>query len=235
MHDFTWVGWISDHINHDNFHIFTASFVTLILIGAGLLYKKSLKSIDAEVIPDGKFSLKNVFQVLVEKLLNIMEDIVGKEDAPKYFPLIGGIFIYVFLNNLLGVIPGFLPATEVISTNWAIGITVFLYYNYVGIKKNGLVNYFKHFMGPVWWLAWLMLPIELISHAVRPISLGIRLYGNMVGDHTVISIFLEQTPYVVPVIFLVVGIFVSFIQAFVFSLLSTVYIGLASAHDDEEH
>lgn len=232
MHQFTWIGWISDSINHHNSHIFTAIFVTLLLIGLGLLYKRSLKSVEEELVPSSKFSFKNVFQVIVEKLYGLVEDIIGK-DAKKYFPLIGGVFIYVFVNNILGVIPGFLPATENIGTNWAVGITVFLYYNYQGIKSHGVVHYFKHFLGPVWWLAWLMLPIELISHAVRPISLGIRLYGNILGDHTVIAIFSELTPYVVPVIFLALGIFVSFIQAFVFSLLSTVYISLATAHDEE--
>jgi F-type H+-transporting ATPase subunit a len=144
-----------------------------------------------------------------------------------YFPLLAAIFIYVFLSNLLGVIPGFLPPTSNINTNLAIGLTVFIYYNAMGIKRTGFKNYLNHFLGPTLWLAPLMFVIELIGHSVRPVSLSLRLFGNINGDHLVLSTFAGLTPLVVPVVFSLFGIFVAFIQAFVFTLLSTIYVGLA--------
>ena len=232
MHEFSWFGWISDKVTHHNIHIFTAGLVAVLLILFSLVYRRSLKSVEEELVPTGKVSLKNIFQVTVENILGLMEGVIGP-DAKLYFPLIGSLFIYIFINNLMGVIPGFLPATENVNTNFAMSITVFLYYNYVGIKKQGIKNYLKHFMGPLWMLAPLMFLIELVSHIVRPVSLAVRLFGNITGDHVVLGIFSDLVPLIVPVIFFALGIFVSFIQAFVFSLLSTVYIGLAVAH--EEH
>ncbi len=232
MHDFNWFGWMSSNVNHENIHIYTASFVAIILMVLSVLYKASLKSIDAEVIPSASLNIKNVFQSAVEGVLGLMEGII-EHNAKDYFPLIGAVFIYVFVNNLMGIIPGMLPATENINTNLACSLTIFVYYNYVGIKKQGLVNYLKHFMGPIIFLAPLMLAIETISHLVRPVALAIRLFGNINGDHVVLGIFSDLVPLGIPVIFLGLGLFVAFIQAFVFALLSTVYIGLSVAH--EEH
>lgn len=232
MHEFTWIGLFSDSITHRNIHVYTAAFVVVILGVLAIIYRLSLGSAEEELVPSPGFSLKNIFQITVEGILSLMEGVIGK-DAKDYFPLIGTCFIYIFINNILGIIPGFVPATENVNTNLAMALTVFVYYNYMGIKKQGVKNYIKHFMGPIWWLAPLMLVIELISHLVRPISLSIRLFGNITGDHVVLGIFSGLVPLVIPVIFLALGIFVSFIQAFVFSLLSTVYLGLAVAH--EEH
>jgi len=232
MHDFNWFGWMSEHVNHGNIHVYTASFVALMLIIASFAYKFSLKSIDEEVVPTPGTSFKNIFQYAVESILGLMEGIIG-HDAKKYFPLIGALFIYVFINNLMGIIPGMLPATENINTNLAVSITVFFYYNLVGIKEQGIVNYLKHFMGPIIFLAPLMLIIETISHLVRPVALAIRLFGNINGDHVVLGIFSDLVPLGIPVIFLGLGLFVAFVQAFVFALLSSVYIGLSVAH--EEH
>jgi len=228
MHEFTWFGWISDEITHYNIHICTALMVAGILVVFSLLYKRSLGSFDEEIVPTGKISLKNLMQVAVENLLSLVEGIIGK-DAKLYFPLIATLFIYIFINNLFGVIPGFLPATENVNTNFAMSITVFIYYNYVGIKSQGIKKYLKHFMGPIWMLAPLMFLIELVSHVVRPVSLSIRLFGNITGDHVVLGIFSDLVPLVVPVVFIALGIFISFIQAFVFTLLTSVYIALAVA------
>ncbi|HCU24920.1 MAG TPA: ATP synthase F0 subunit A [Deltaproteobacteria bacterium] len=147
--------------------------------------------------------------------------------------MIGALFIYIFISNLLGVLPGFLPPTDNISTTLACGLVVFFYFNYIGIKENGFFNYFKHFAGPVIFLAPLMFLIEIIGVVVRPVSLALRLQGNITGDHLVLGIFSDLVPIGVPVLFLALGIFVSFIQAFVFSLLSTIYVGLSLPH--EEH
>ena len=231
-HEFTWLEWLFEGVTPKNIHVYSALIVAFFLIGAALLYKRSLKSAEAELVPSPRLSLKNLFQVTVENVLSLMEGIIGP-DARRYFPLMGGLFIYIFVNNMLGSIPGFSSATTNVNTNLACALTVFVYYNYLGIRKQGEVNYFKHFMGPVWWIAPLLLAIELISHIVRPVTLSIRLFANLTGDHIVLGIFSDLVPLILPIVFMAFGIFISFIQAFVFVLLSSVYIGLAVAH--EEH
>lgn len=191
------------------------------------------------LIPEANLKPRNFFELYVEGILNMCRGVLG-DKAEAFFPLIGGIFLYVFVSNMLGVFPGFLPPTDQLNTNLPISITVFLVYNIAGIREQGAANYIKHFLGPVLLLGPLMLLIEMVSHIVRPISLAVRLYGNIFGDHLVLEIFLNELPntlgvvlgYGIPVIFLGLGCFVSFIQAFVFSLLSVMYIGLATAHDD---
>jgi F-type H+-transporting ATPase subunit a len=134
----------------------------------------------------------------------------------------------------VGVLPGVVPATENFNTTLALGIFSFLVYNFMGIKDAGM-GYLKHFFGPIIWLAPIMFVIELISHFVRPLSLGLRLSKVMLGDHTVVGIFMDLVPIGVPVPFFLLGLFVGFVQAFVFTLLSMVYIALATAHDEEHH
>ncbi len=231
MHHFTWAQLFFEEVNHHNVHMMYSTFIFIVLCLISLFTFFKLRKAEARLVPESKGSLANIMEVAVEKLLGLMEDIVGK-DAPKYFPLIGTLFIFIFLNNLLSVVPGFLPPTDNINTTLACGLTTFLYYNYVGFKENG-VGYLKHFMGPIIWLGPLMLVIEVIGHLVRPVSLGLRLFGNITGDHLVLGIFSDLVPLVVPVVFLGLGTFVSFIQAFVFSLLSLIYVGLAVEH--EEH
>lgn len=236
MHDFTWFGLISGgKINHHNVHVYSAGLVTLLLIVATLLIHRKLKRVEERLVPEPRTTLTNIFEVVVENILGLIESIVGPE-APKYLPLIGSLFIYIFVCNILSLIPGFVPPTDNINTNVACALTVFVYYNVMGIRTHGLVGYAKHFMGPIIWLGPLMLVIELIGHCVRPVSLSLRLFGNITGDHLVLGIFSNLVPIGIPVLFLALGLFVSFIQAFVFSLLSTIYIGLATAHEHEgEH
>jgi F-type H+-transporting ATPase subunit a len=167
---------------------------------------------------------------LAEKLYGLTESVIGHHDAPLYFPVIGSLFVFIFTCNLIGLIPGLLPPTDNMNTTLALGIFVFLYYNYVGLRANG-IGYLKHFLGPMLWLAPLMLIIELASHIFRPLSLALRLRGNIMGDHVVLSVFSGLVPYLLPVIFYGIGVFVAFIQAFVFVLMTMVYISLSTAHD----
>lgn len=232
MHDFTWLGYLSGgKIDHHNTHMYTAGLIVLFLIVITLLIHRKLKKVEERLVPESKSTFVNIFEVAVEGILGLMEGILGK-DAPKYFPLIGTIFVYIFLSNAIGLIPGFLPPTDNINTNLAISLTVFVYYNVMGVWSHGLKNYLKHFMGPIWWLAILIFPIELIGHIVRPVSLSLRLFGNITGDHLVLGIFSGLVPLFVPILFMALGLFVSFIQAFVFSLLSMIYINLATAHEE---
>jgi len=187
---------------------------------------------DSSLIPSSKFSLSNLFEFLtLDFLLKLLTDIFGTEEkAKKYLPLLGGSFFFIFFSNLLGVFPGFYPATQNLNSTLACATVIFVTYNYMGFKEHG-VGYLKHFMGPVIYLAPLMIIIEVISHLVRPASLSLRLFWNMTGDHLVLQIFSNLTPYVVPAIFIGLGVFVSFLQAFIFTILSSIYISLSTSHD----
>jgi F-type H+-transporting ATPase subunit a len=234
-HGFNWLSLIfsGDVIHHYGHVIMTVAVMVLILIGAVFAraqLAKAMKRDDQGLIPDSKLTFRNFFDILAEKLYGLAEGVMGKHNTELYFPIIGTLFIYIFTSNLIGMIPGFLPPTDNLNTTFALGAFVFLYYNYVGIRTSG-VAYFKHFLGPVLWLAPLILVVELASHVFRPISLGLRLRGNIMGDHVVLGIFNDLTPYVVPVIFYGIGLFVSLIQAFVFCLMTMVYISLSATHD----
>ncbi len=214
-------------IDETNVHVATALLVAILIALASLFVWARMKHTDKRLVPADRVTLSTMFEVVVEFVLTFMESILGK-DARRYLPLICSVFIYIFSCNVIGVIPGFSPPTSNINTNLAVALCVFVYYNYVGIRKHGLMRYIKHLSGPVLWLAPLMLTIELVSHFVRPISLSVRLFGNMMGDHMVLEIFNDLVPVLVPVLFIGLTIFVAFIQAFVFSLLSTIYIALAT-------
>ena len=229
-HGFTWYQWIPGLENKPHW-VIGSSLVFLLVMIFSLLFAKKLKKRSSILVPDKHISLLSFFDFVVEKLLTLAETVMGK-DGKKYFPLVGTLFIYIFVSNLLGLIPGLLPPTDSLNTNLACSLVVFLFYNYQGLKEHGL-SYLKHFMGPVIWLAPIMVVIEVVSHLVRPLSLSIRLFGNISGDHLVLGIFSSLVPVGIPIIFLFLGLFVSFIQAFVFTLLSMVYISLATAH--EEH
>jgi len=230
MHHFSWLGHFLK-IDEHYIHIAHAGMTSLVLILLGIVAYAKLSKTEKALVPASKIGVAGIFEVACESILNLMESIIG-HDAKKFFPLIATLFIYIFVNNLLGVIPGFLPPTDNINTTLACGVVVFFYFNYVGIKEQGLIPYLKHFGGPIIFLAPLMFIIEMIGVLVRPVSLALRLFGNITGDHMVLGIFSDLVPIGVPVIFLALGIFVSFIQAFVFSLLSTIYVSLALPHDD---
>ncbi|MBI3017358.1 MAG: F0F1 ATP synthase subunit A [Deltaproteobacteria bacterium] len=228
-HGFTWFQWIPGFQKLPHWvagSIFIFSVIALLSVWVNLAIRKRASCL----VPDPHFSLLNVFDVAVEKLLALSESVMGHHDGKRFFPLMASLFIFILLSNLLGLIPGFLPPTDNLNTNVACALTVFVFYNYQGFKAHGLA-YLKHFMGPIWWLAPIMIVIEVISHLVRPASLSIRLFGNISGDHLVLGIFSQLVPIGVPVIFLFLGLFVSVIQAFVFTLLSMVYISLATTHD----
>lgn len=227
------IPWLADKlsvpvvVDEKNTHVATSAFVAILITIAALLAWRRLRKTDENIMPSRKFSFATIFELAVESVLRLMEDIIGPK-AKRYLPLIGTLFIYILCCDLIGVIPGFIPPTSNINTNVACAICVFLYYNYVGIREQGFVNYFRHMTGPIIWLAPLMLTIELTSHLVRPVSLSVRLFGNMVGDHVVLEIFSDLVPFLIPIVFMALTIFVAFIQAFVFSLLSIVYIALAT-------
>jgi len=134
------------------------------------------------------------------------------------------------LITLLGLIPGIETPTKSPVVPLGIAILTFLYYQFQGLRANG-PGYIKQFLGPMWWLAPLMFPIELVSHLVRPVSLSLRLAGNITGDHLVLGIFTAKTYLIIPMLFVGLGVFVALVQAFVFTLLSSIYVSMAASHD----
>ncbi len=200
----------------------------LFLTITSIITFRTLTSKNQKLLPVGKFSSRDIYEIIIESILDFMVDIMGPK-AKRFIPLIGTLFVYILASNLIGLIPGFASPTTNLNTNAACAVIVFAATHYYGIKENGLV-YLKHFMGPIWWLAALMIPLELVGHLVRPVSLSLRLFGNMNGDHMVLQIFSDLVPFGVPVIFIVLGIFVSVIQALVFTLLSILYISGATEH-----
>lgn len=229
MGHFNWIGYFLN-IDHHYVHIATGIFAGAILVALGLRARMALGTGEVAIEPAKSFSVRGFFELVTETTYSLAEMVIG-HDGAKYVPLVAAIFVYVFVNNFIGLIPGMTPATDNFNTSFAIGIFAFVYYNYIGLKEDGF-GYLKHFFGPVWWLAPLILPIELLSHAFRPLTLGIRLKGNIAADHMVLSVFHDLVPYIVPVPFYLMGVIVCTIQAFVFALLTMVYIMLAKPHED---
>ena len=186
MAHFNWFTFLDSRIDHHNLHIAGALLVLAIITTIALVFRAKLKSASERLLPSGKVTLPNILEVTVEWILGLMESIIGPS-ARLYFPLICGLFIYIFISNLLGIIPGLLPPTENINTNLACSLVVFIYYNVMGIKQQGLKHYLAHFMGPIIWLAPLMIVVELIGHAVRPLSLSLRLFGTITGEHLLLG------------------------------------------------
>lgn len=231
-------------------HVANAIFVALFLLTLAILGNRRLMAAENEVVPSSRFNLLNFLGMLYDALLNIMSDVLGHH-ARHFVHLIGGLAFFILFSNLFGLIPGFAPPTDNLNTTAACAIVVFIATHYYGIKTHGLA-YIKQFTGPFWWLSWLMLPIEIISHLARPLSLSLRLFGNLMGDHMVFSMFVFMSAglakfivsgpvfswpfaplsFLIPIIVILLGIFVSFVQTFVFILLSMTYIGgaISEAH-----
>jgi F-type H+-transporting ATPase subunit a len=227
----TWQMFQNTHFQLD--HVMGALLVFFFLLYGASRYAAAVGGAsDGGLVPPPKFGLRNLFETLADTIFNLMASVMGEKEARRYVPIIGTLFFFILFSNLLALIPGFLPPTDTLKTNLALSALVFLLTHVFGVREHGL-KYFKHFLGPWLPLAPLMLPIELISHIARPVSLAMRLLGNIAADHAVVLAFFAIIPFLVPVPFLLMGVFVSVVQAIVFALLSTVYIGQAVAH--EEH
>jgi F-type H+-transporting ATPase subunit a len=171
---------------------------------------------------------QQILELAVETVGKFLDDIIG-HDGRKYMPLIGTFTILILCSNLIGAIPGFMPPTGNLIVTLSLAVLSFLAYNFFGFKEQG-IGYLKHFTGPVAWLAFLFVPIEIVSHLARPMSLGVRLFGNVSGDHAVGGVFLNLVPPLVPIPLLLLGLFVAFVQTLVFILLSMIYIAMAVEH-----
>lgn len=239
---FTWVTQIGkatgleEFLHHSGIHhydhILTFLLVLILLLVTGFYYRGKTVNAESAVIPDKGITYRNIVELYGAFIYAQVRAVLGEKVAPKYFSYVATMFIVIFVSNMIGLIPGFLPPTESINTTLALGVFSFLYFNIKGCKEVGTLNYLKHFAGPLWYMAILIFPIEIISTCIRPLSLALRLYGNMYGDHMVLGTFSNLAPLLVPIVFMVLGTLVSFIQAYVFTMLSMVYISLATAHHD---
>jgi F-type H+-transporting ATPase subunit a len=221
IHPFLFLKSLADSL-HIGEHVLYTWFVMLLLIVLALMVKSSIKT-----VPSG---LQNFFEPIVASIEGMVEENMGHH-GKAYFPLIASIAFFILTSNLIALIPGFYPPTANLNTNAAIALTVFAMTHIIGVKEHGLA-YFKHFCGPVPWLAPLIIPIELIGHLARPLSLTLRLFGNMYGHEIVLMIFFTLVPILVPLPMMLMGVMVAFIQTFVFMLLAMIYIAgaLEEAH-----
>jgi len=240
---FTWISSLTHafHVNTPE-HILTFALVGVLLVMAGMLYRMKLGGNTNAIIPDTGITFRNLIEAYGSFIYGQCRAVLGEKNAPKYFQFVGTIFILIFISNFIGLIPGFLPPTESLNTTLALGAFSFIYYNFKGCKEVGTINYLKHFAGPLWYMAVLIFPIEILSNFIRPVSLALRLNGNMMGDHKVLGTFLslEIGGFNIAAIgsaipFYGLGLLVCFIQAYVFTMLSMVYISLAIAGHDHDH
>ena len=226
-----------EHVVHIPWVYLSAIFAALVLLMAGLSVRRAAAG-ESGIVPDEGMSIRNVVEVVIEALGDLGETTIG-ENWRNYFPVVGSIFFFVLISNVMSLIPGMLGSTGDVNVTFAWAIIAFGVYNFVGIKQHGW-KYIYQFMGPaimnmeiggkhyhVRLLAPIFLILEIPLHFARILTLGIRLLANMFADHTVVLVWLGLVPIAVPAIFMGLGLLVSFLQAFVFALLTMIYIGQA--------
>ncbi|TVQ87310.1 MAG: ATP synthase F0 subunit A [Deltaproteobacteria bacterium] len=234
---FTWWHLLGIADFHAHGHAFITSWlVAAIVIGFAVLGRLALNKAKARQgvakwYTSPGLGVLTVAELLISFWRALSGGNLSKADTRTFVPLLTGVFFYVFLCNASGMIPGFLPPTEIVHHNWAMSICVFFLFVTVGLLRDPK-NFIMHILGPVWFLWWLIPFIELLGLFVRPATLTIRLTGNMFGDHTVLTTMAGLLPWGVPVPFLLLALIVSFIQAFIFTLLTVIYIALSVPHDD---
>ncbi len=210
----------------------------LLIFATGMLIRRRIAAENGGLVPDEGVTLRNCFEVIIEALANLARDRMG-DDWRKYFPIVGTMFVFILFSNLIGLLPGIEGATSDVNTTAAWAVISWIVYTWVGIAKHKQ-NYLIKFMGPSFFekeimgrtvhfrlLAPLMMALEIPLDLARMLTLAIRLLANMFADHTVIAVWLSLVPIGIPAIFMGLGLIVSFLQAFIFSLLTMIYIGLA--------
>jgi F-type H+-transporting ATPase subunit a len=233
----TWQSFQSTHFEIS--HVLVAILVVA-LVGLGAFsYATSVRKLgDEAILPPQKLGTRAIFEGLGDMVFGLLEGVMGAKNARKYLPFLGSFFVFILFSNLISLIPGFRAPTDTLKTNVGIAVVIFLATHILGFKEHGL-HYLVQFTGhiplkfPLIILVPLMVVIEVISHLIRPVTLAIRLMANMFADHAVVSVFFALVPFLVPVPLMILGVFVSVVQALVFTLMSATYISLAIAH--EEH
>ena len=209
------------HFAHAYPHVIYSWLVMILLILAGAAAAKGISMIPTKG--------QNFFEIIVSGIEEFMVDITGDEGR-WLFPLAATIFIYIFICNLIGLVPGFFPPTASLNTTLSCALVVVIFTHVIGVKYHG-AGYIKHFLGPVWWMIPIIFPIEIIGHLARILSLSFRLFGNMMGHELVLTIlFALAGAFFAPLPIMALGIFVALVQAFVFFLLSIMYFAGAIEH-----
>ncbi len=192
-----------------------------------LVVVSKLSLSNLEMIPG---SGQNFWELIIGGMDDFFCDNIGRDMTDKLFPMIATFALYIAVANLIGLIPGFMSPTSSINTTLALTIIVWITHHIIGFRAHGL-NYYKHFIGPMWWLIPLMLPIELISNFARLLSLSIRLFGNIMAKETLLAVlFMLGGAFFAPLPIMILGVLVSLVQALVFVLLTVVYISQAQEH-----
>ncbi len=212
----------------DPAHPINNDFALEVLIAFGLIAFFAIVRMSLSVENPG--ALQQVAEIIHEQIGGQAEQIVG-HGYQRFQAFTTCVFIYVLLMNLTGLIPGIITPTSAPVVPLGIAICTFIYYNFYGVKEQGIVGYIKHHAGPIWWISPLLFPIEIVSNLARVMSLTIRLYANMFASDLVTLVFFSLVPIGVPVLFLGLHAGVSFIQAYVFMLLSMIYLGIATEHE----
>lgn len=208
----------------------SAALVSVLVVTLGLIVRRQLAAANGGVIPDEGVTVRNVVELVVDGLANLARENMGDEWR-RWFPLVGTIFIFILIGNLMNLVPGVGGPTHDINTTAGWALISVLVSEYAGIRKHG-ARYLDHFLGPRFGkhhfpvLFFIFIPLELVGHVARVVTLAIRLLANMFADHTLVLIFLGLVPLAIPALFLGLGTMVSVLQAFVFALLTMVYIGL---------
>ncbi len=219
--------------------VIQAAILTALLLAVGaVVVRRQIAAAGGGIVPDEGVTLRNVVEAALDALSSIARDIMG-EEWRRHFPIVGAIFVFILVGNLIGLLPGIGGPTSDINVTLAWALISFGVYNWVGIQKHGFW-YINQFMGPSFFevelfgrhlhvrlLAWFFLPLEIILHLARILTLALRLLANMFADHTVVAVWIGLVPIAVPAIFMALGLLVAALQAFVFSLLTMVYIGMA--------
>jgi F-type H+-transporting ATPase subunit a len=203
--------------------------VLVALIIAVLAYAATRK---LKSVPSG---LQNALEWFVEATHKLGADIMGEDRAKKYTPLICTLGLFIFVSNMIGIIPGFESPTANINVTMVLALSVFVYYNFEGLRANGFIRYFGHFVGPVKALSPLMFPIEIVSHLSRIVSLSFRLFGNIKGDDMFLLVMLLLVPWIAPLPAFFMLFFFGLLQTFIFMILAYVYIGGAVMIEEEGH
>jgi F-type H+-transporting ATPase subunit a len=203
-------------------------FVMELLVVAVLLILLPMARASFSVDKPGK--LQHLFELTYQFILDQMHD-VGIAHGERYLPFFGTLFIFILFMNLIGIIPTFESPTMNPAVPLGLALCTFLYYHAKGVKEQGVGKYLLHFAGPIPALFLLMVPIELMGHLARPLSLTIRLYANMFAGEQVTMAFLGLTKFIIPAIFMALHVFVSFLQAYIFTLLSMIYVSIATEHE----
>ncbi len=212
--------------------------VMLLVLLLAVLVQPALANQDSAVIPETRLTLRTIFEIWIGYWYGMMKDMMGPKRAKRYFPLIGALSVFIVFSNALGLIPGFTPPTS----NWNITLgcaaLVFIMFNYYGFKEGGL-GYVKHLFGP--WLGWPYVPVNLLlfvvetfSLFIRPLTLSIRLMLNMAVDHLLVTIMLGMVALFLPIPVLILSTLIVIVQVLVFCLLTSIYITLATEHDEHE-